>query len=77
MIALAGGLVGSLGARFAYGSVDFNELSQGFLIQFVVRWETIMMAIGISIVVALTSTLLSAWGASRLSIAEAIRRRGE
>jgi len=57
--------------------VDFNELSQGFLLHFVVRWETILMAVGISILVAFTSTLLPAWGASRLSIADAIRRRGE
>ena len=77
IIALAGGLLGSIGARLAYRSVDFNELSQGFLLQFVVRWETIMMAVGISILVAFTSTLLPAWGASHLSIAEAIRRRGE
>lgn len=77
IIALAGGLLGSVGARLAYSRIDFNELSQGFLAQFVVRWETIMMAVGISILVAFASTLLPAWGASRLSIAEAIRRRGE
>jgi putative ABC transport system permease protein len=77
IIALAGGLLGSLGARYAYSSIDLNELSQGFLIQFVVRWETILMAVGISILVAFTSTLVPAWGASRLSIAEAIRRHGE
>ena len=77
IIALAGGLLGSVGARLAYSRIDFNELSQGFVAQFVVRWETIMMAVGISILVAFASTLLPAWGASRLSIAEAIRRRGE
>jgi len=77
IIALAGGLLGSIGARLAYRSVNFYELSQGFMSQFVVRWETIMMAVGISILVAFTSTLLPAWGASHLSIAEAIRRRGE
>jgi len=77
IIAVAGGLLGSLGARFAYGSVNFNELSQGFLLRFVVRWETILMAVAISTFVAFTSTLLPAWSASRLSIAEAIRRRGE
>src|SRR2546425_10151980 len=77
IIALAGGLLGSLGARLAYGSVDFNDLSQGFLSQFIVRWETIGMAVGISVLVAVISTLLPAWGVSRLSIAEAIRRPGE
>jgi putative ABC transport system permease protein len=77
IIALAGGLLGTLGARVAYGSVDFNDLTQGFVTEFVVRPETILMAIGLSIIVAFTSTLLPAWAASRLSIAEAIRRRGE
>ena len=76
-IALAGGLLGSLGARLAYGSVDLNDLSQGLVPEFVVSWETVATAAGISIVVAFTSTLLPAWGASRLSIADAIRRRGE
>jgi putative ABC transport system permease protein len=76
-IALAGGLLGSLGARLAYGSVDLNDLSQGLVPEFVVSWGTVAMAAGISIVVAFTSTLLPAWGASRLSIADAIRRRGE
>src|SRR3989449_4948863 len=41
VIAVAGGLLGSVGARLAYRSVDFNDLSQGFIVQFVVRWETI------------------------------------
>lgn len=76
-IALAGGLLGSLGARLVYGSVDLNDLSQGLVPQFVVSWGTVATAAGISIVVAFTSTLLPAWGASRLSIADAIRRRGE
>src|SRR5439155_13885106 len=31
IIALAGGLLGSVGARLAYSRIDFNELSQGFV----------------------------------------------
>lgn len=77
VIAITGGLLGSVGARLAFGSVNFADLSQGFLQQFLVRWETIALAVAISIVVAVTSTVVPAWSASRLSIADAIRRRGE
>ena len=77
LIALAGGLAGSLGARYLFGAVNFSELTMGFIPAFNVTWGTVLLAVGISLVVAFASTAVPAWSASRLSIADAIRRRGE
>jgi putative ABC transport system permease protein len=77
LIALAGGLLGSLGARFLYGLMNLSAYSMGFFQTLTVRWTTVGMAAGIALLVAVFSTLIPAWTASRLPIAVAVRRRGE
>jgi putative ABC transport system permease protein len=77
LIAMVGGLGGSLGARLVYGSVDMQMLSGGFLQGFTVAWSTIWMSLAIALVVAFASTAFPAWTASRIPIADAVRRRGE
>jgi putative ABC transport system permease protein len=77
VIAVAGGLIGSLSARYLLGGVDFNAYTTGFIQVFDVRWATVLLAAGISLVVAFASTLVPAWSASRIPISEAVRRRGE
>ena len=77
VIAAAGGLGGSLGAKILFGSVDMQMVSGGFLQNFFVANSTVAMSLGIALIVAFASTALPAWTASRIPIAEAIRRRGE
>jgi putative ABC transport system permease protein len=77
LIALAGGLIGSLAARYLLGAVDFNAYTTGFIQVFDVKWLTVALAAGISLVVAFASTAVPAWTASRIPISDAIRRRGE
>jgi putative ABC transport system permease protein len=77
LIATAGGLAGSLGARYLLGAVDFQTYTAGFIQEFDVKWETVMLAGAISLAVAFGSTFVPAWNASRLHIADAVRRRGE
>ncbi len=77
VIAASGGLGGALAAKFIFGSVDMQMLSGGFLQGFFVQWSTVLMSLGIALIVALTSTTFPAWSASRIPIAEAVRRRGE
>ena len=77
LIALTGGLLGSLGARYLYAALDFNALTLGFIQSFDVQWSTVALAAGISLSVAVFSTFVPAFNASRLPIAVAIRRRGE
>jgi putative ABC transport system permease protein len=77
MIALGGGLLGSLGARYLYRSLNLDSLSRGFVQQLDVRWNTVLLSAGIALAVAMFSTLLPAYNASRLPISVAVRRRGE
>jgi putative ABC transport system permease protein len=77
LIAVAGGLLGSLAARYLFGAVDFQGLTAGFIQVFDVTWSTVMLAASISLAVAFGSTFVPAWNASRLQIADAVRRRGE
>ena len=77
LIALTGGLLGSLGGRILYQFINLNSVSSGFIQTMTVRWSTIAISAGIAIVVAVFSTLIPAYSASRLPIAVAVRRRGE
>jgi putative ABC transport system permease protein len=77
VIALAGGLIGALGARYIFGGMDFAAYTTGFIQVFDVRWLTVAMAGVISLMVAFASTMVPAWSASRIPISEAVRRRGE
>jgi len=77
LIALAGGLLGAIGARYLFAEMDLNAMTMGFLQVLDVTWGTILLAAGVSLVVAFASTFVPAWTASRLAIADAMRRRGE
>ena len=77
VIAAAGGVGGALFARFIFGALDMQMLSGGFLQNFTVANSTVFMALAIALIVAFASTSLPAWNASRIPIADAIRRRGE
>src|SRR5262245_57995545 len=77
VIALAGGLLGALAARYTYALIDFTQWTTGFIQFLDVRWTTVLLSAGISLMVAFVSTTLPALNASRLPIAVAIRRRGE
>lgn len=76
-IAVTGGLLGSLGARFLYSFANLNSVSQGFIQTFTVRWTTVAISAGIALAVAMLSTFIPAYAASRMPIAVAVRRRGE
>ena len=77
LIAVAGGLAGALGARYLYAGVNFSAMTMGFIPQFIVRWDTVGLAVLIAVAVALISTFIPAYTASRLTIVDAVRRSGE
>jgi putative ABC transport system permease protein len=77
LIAVAGGLGGALVAKVIFRSMDMTSLSGGIISGFTVRWSTVALSLGISLVVATFSTLVPAYAASRLPISVAVRRRGE
>jgi putative ABC transport system permease protein len=77
VIATVGGVGGTLVAKVLFGSLDMQMWSGGFLPQFNVAGSTVLMSLGIALIVALASTAFPAWSASRIPIADAVRRRGE
>ncbi len=77
VIAVIGGLLGSISARLIYSKIDFSSMTTGFIQTFDVTWWTVGLAAVIALAVAFTSTFVPAWNASRIPIAEAVRRRGE
>jgi ABC-type antimicrobial peptide transport system permease subunit len=76
-IAVAGALLGALGGRYLYMGLNLNAMTMGFIQSFTVRWDTVFMAIAIALAVAIISTFVPAYSASRLPISVAVRRRGE
>ena len=77
LIALGGGLLGSLAARLIYGMLDMSRVTMTLIQTLNVRWSTIGMAALLSLVIAFLSTFVPAYGAAQLPIAVAMRRRGE
>ena len=75
-IALAGGLLGSLGARILYETVDLSRLMQGFFRHFIVTPETIGTALLIAAGIGVLSAGIPAWRAAQVPVAEALRRVG-
>lgn len=75
-IALAGGLLGTVGARVFYSVVDVWKHTQGFFPIFVVEPETIAIGLVLAILIGLASAALPAYRVSRQTIAHALRRTG-
>lgn len=75
-IALAGGLLGTLGARLFYSLVDVWKHTQGFFPIFVVEPETIAVGLLLSVLIGVTSAAVPAYRVSQQTIAHALRRTG-
>jgi putative ABC transport system permease protein len=72
IIMLGGGLVGALLAKFVIEGSHFNGM--GFLPPMSVSWTTVALGVGIAALMGAASGLVPAWQASRLAIADALRR---
>jgi putative ABC transport system permease protein len=77
IIALIGGLLGALGARYAFKIIDLIAMTQGFIQVLDVRWETVGLAALVSLAIAFISTFFPALSVSRMPIAVALRRRAQ
>jgi len=74
--ALVGGLVGSLGARIVFQTVDMSRFTQGVFRRFVVTEGTIGLALAIALVIGLVSAAVPACRATGTTVAEVLRRIG-
>jgi putative ABC transport system permease protein len=76
MIALSGWLLGCVGARVLYSQLDLANMTAGFFSKLPVQTGSLLTGLGLSVMVAVVTSALPAWRASRLNIAEALRHVG-
>lgn len=76
VITLAGGILGCVGARLLFSSVDLAAFTQGFLQVLDVTAGTIATGLAISVVIGLIATGLPALRATKLTVAEGLRHVG-
>jgi putative ABC transport system permease protein len=73
VIGLLGGILGALGAKFLFGSVDLSNIDAG-LAMFYVPWSTALWGLGLGAVIGLASGLIPAWRAANLSVVDGLRK---
>lgn len=76
LMTFTGGLIGCLGARLIFSSIDMGAFSQGFFQQLDVTWGIIALGLGVSIAVGLLSTAVPAYHAANLTVADGLRHVG-
>lgn len=73
-MAIAGGLLGTLGARFLYQFVDMGAVTQGFLVNFGVNGRTVFICLLTSVVVGFLAGGLPAVRSANLSVVNGLRK---
>ncbi|HVT02078.1 MAG TPA: FtsX-like permease family protein [Thermoanaerobaculia bacterium] len=73
-IAVAGGLLGTLGARFLYKFVDMGAVTQGFLVNFGVNNQTVIICLLTSVIVGFLAGGLPAIRSANLSVVNGLRK---
>lgn len=72
VITLSGALLGVGGAKVLFDLSDFN--AAGFLPGFHVRWSTVTLGLLLAALLGVVSSIVPAWRAARLPVAQALRR---
>ena len=76
LIALGGGLVGVVGAKLVFGSLDMYKLTGGIIQHFHIRPLTVGLGLGVAGLLGVVSAVVPAWRAVNGSIAAALRQVG-
>jgi len=76
VIALAGGLVGIVGAKLVFGTLDMYRLTQGIIQHFNISPLTVFLGLSLAALVGVISATVPAWRAVNGSIAAAMRQVG-
>jgi putative ABC transport system permease protein len=66
-------LVGAVGARLFYASLDFSQMNIPFLQALNVTPQTLVVGFGVAMLIAFASTIVPAYRAARMTIATALR----
>lgn len=72
-LALAGGVLGCLGARVLADTLDVYKLSKGNLPFFPITWDVITAGLVVALLLGVVSSLAPAWKSVRLTVTEGLR----
>jgi putative ABC transport system permease protein len=72
-IGVLGGILGALGAKLLFYSVDLSSIDAG-LGMFYIPWRTALWGLALAAVVGLLSGLIPAWRAAHVSVIEGLRK---
>jgi putative ABC transport system permease protein len=73
VIGLLGGVLGALGAKLLFASVDLSRIDAG-LGMFFIPWRTALWGLALAAFVGLMSGLIPAWRAARVSVVDGLRK---
>jgi putative ABC transport system permease protein len=72
-IGLLGGILGALGAKLLFASVDLSTIDAG-LAFFFIPWRTALWGLALAAGIGLVSGLIPAWQAARISVVDGLRK---
>jgi putative ABC transport system permease protein len=72
-IGLLGGVIGALGGKLLFASVDLSTIDAG-LAMFFIPWKTALWGLALAAFVGLLSGLIPAWRAARVSVVDGLRK---
>jgi putative ABC transport system permease protein len=72
-IGILGGILGALGAKLLFASVDLSTIDAG-LAMFFIPWRTALWGLALAAIVGFFSGLIPAWRAANVSVIEGLRK---
>lgn len=73
LLGLLAWLLGSVGARVLFSSLDYTKINLMFIRQLEVKPETLVLGFGVAMLIAFASTIVPAYRAAKMTIAAALR----
>jgi putative ABC transport system permease protein len=72
-IGLIGGVIGAVGAKLLFGSMDLGAVDANLAL-FFIPWRTVFWGLALSALVGLLSGIIPAWRAGNLSVVDGLRK---
>lgn len=72
-IGLLGGILGAVGAKLLFGSMDLGKIDANLAL-FFIPWRTVLWGLALSAFVGLLSGVIPAWRAGNLSVVDGLRK---
>jgi putative ABC transport system permease protein len=73
LLGLLAWLLGSVGARMLYSSLDYSKMNLFFIERLEVKPQTLLIGFGVAMLIAFASTIAPAYRAAKMTIASALR----